>query len=481
MQIPPPHRRIHKLQIAILAPLFALCLVACSSNQPQYVDSRDYTSFGLDSHDIGDMIEKQVDSLLSQRIIKNQNEPKILVIGEIDNETSQSIDMEVIVVNKIRKHLINSGKFVIVNAGSNANIEKSIRNSRKFRDDAEYNQYTTIEQGNLISPYYELTGKITEINKTIGDDEIVEYVFALTLTNLKSGVMDWSENKRISKKLPKSEVSQTYSSNRSYTRSYSYTPSYSQDDDSDSWESVKEFFSFGAEGRNHFVLGVDAGILNLGGAINMSPIDFTIIEKSTSYNNTANIKTTAHTMYADKSLTSIPLTARAGYLRDIDDDWAFGLNFIYSYVFTMFDEYAISSSTLSDLEDKKPTFSLQRIGGEAEIYYKIKDIPQYWGGGDIYIYLGGGAMRDLGSKVKIALEAYRSGYKDISINEQGQKRLAIEQKIDSWYPIVKLGAIWYFSDYVGLSWELNYSWALSENNSISTGFGWGVVGLRIKI
>lgn len=200
---PPPV--FHKLQIAILAPFFVLCLIACSSNQPQYVDSRDYTSFGLDNHDIGDMIEKQVDSLLSQRIIKSQNEPKILVIGVIDNETSQSIDMEIIVVNKIRKHLINSGKFVIVNAGSNANIEKIIRNSRKFRDDAEYNQYTTIEQGNLISPHYALTGKITEINKTIGDDEIVEYVFALTLTNLKSGVMVWSENKRISKNYPKSK------------------------------------------------------------------------------------------------------------------------------------------------------------------------------------------------------------------------------------------------------------------------------------
>ena len=334
---PPPNAsinyRIHKLQIAILAPLFALCFVACSSNQPQYVDSRDYTSFGLDNHDIGDMIEKQVDSLLSQRIIKNQNEPKILVIGVIDNETSQSIDMEIIVVNKIRKHLINSGKFVIVNAERDANIEKIIRNSRKFRNDAEYNQYTTIEQGNLASPHYALTGKITETNKTIGDDEIVEYVFALYFTDLKLGAVRWVGTERISKKLPKSEVSQTQSYTYSFTPSYSYTPSYLQDNDSDSWESVKEFFSFGADGRNHFVLGVDAGILNLGGAINMSPIDFTIIEKTKN--------STAHTMYADNSLTSIPLTVRVGYLRDIGDNWAFGLNFIYSYVFTMFDEYAI--------------------------------------------------------------------------------------------------------------------------------------------
>ncbi len=451
--------------------------MACSSNQPQYVDSSDYTSFGLDNHDIDNMIEKQVDSLLSQRIIKNQNEPKNLVIGAIDDEISQSIDME-IVVTEIMKHLSNSGKFVIVNAGSNANIEKIIRNSRKFRDDAEYNQYTTIEQGNLISPHYALTGKITETNKTIGDDEIVEYVFALHFTDLKLGAVRWVGTERISKKLPKSEVPQSKSYTYSFTPSYSYTPNYSQDDDddSDSWESVKEFFSFGAEGRNHFVLGVDGGILNFSGAINISPIDFTIIEKSR-----YSTETTAHTIYANDALMSIPITARVGYLRDIGDNWAFGLNFIYSYVFTMFDDSILSSSTLSDLENIKPTFSLQRIGGEAEIYYKIKDIPQNWGGGDIYIYLGGGALKDLGSKVKIALEARRSSYTDISINTEGQKRLAIEQKIDSWYPIVKLGVIWYFSNYMGLSWELNYSWALSENNSISTGFGWGVFGLRIKI
>lgn len=232
----------------ILIFIFAFIFCACSSTQPQYVDSHDYTSFGLDNHDIGDMIKKQVDSLLSQRIIKNQNEPKILVIGSIDDKTSQSIDIE-IVNTETMKHLSNSRKFVIVNAGSNANIEKMIRNARKFRDDAEYNQYTTIKQGNLISPHYALTGKITERNKTIGDDEIVEYTFALTFTDLKLGAVRWVETDPISKKLPKSKVSQTQSYTYSFTPSYGYKPSYSQDDVSDSWESVKEFFSFGAEGE----------------------------------------------------------------------------------------------------------------------------------------------------------------------------------------------------------------------------------------
>lgn len=456
--------------IALLA-IFALIFSACSSNQPQYVDSRNFVSFGLDNHDIGDMIEKQVDSLLSQRIIKNQNEPKILVIGEINDETSQNIDIG-IVTTEIMKHLSNSGKFVIVNAGSNANIEKIIRNSRKFRNDAEYNQYTTIEQGNLISPHYALTGKITEINKTIGDDKIVEYIFALTFTDLKTGAYPWVGTERISKKLPKSEVSQTYSNNRSYTRSYGYTPSYSQDDDSDSWESVKEFFSFGADGRNHFILGADFGLGAVG--INLPPVDFTIIEKGR-YSNT----TTPHSMWIDDLYSTpfaMPLNVRIGYLRDIGDNWAFGLNFLYNYMYVSavekYDLKTTADSIEVESDSKKLTHTIQRIGGELLIYYKASN----W----LHIYGGGGVLKDFSSKYKLSFEAYRSSYYDISINTAGQKRFELEQKIDSWYPLVKFGVLWNFNNYIGANSDVTCSWALKEENYLGVNCAL-VLGLQLKI
>ncbi len=410
-------------------------------------------SFGLDNHDIESMIEKSVDSLLNQRIIKNQNEPKVLVIGAIDDESSQNIDIE-IVTTEIMKYLSNSGKFSIVNAGSNANIEKIIRNSRKFRNDAEYNQYTTIEQGNLISPHYALTGKITERNKTIGDDKIVEYTFALTFTDLKSGAVRWVGTEKISKKLPKEEVAK--SSNSYNYGNYSYTPSYSysNDDDSDLWESVKEFFSFGAEGRNHFTLGVDFGVLNLGGDINITPIDFTIIKRSTEYGGGITTKIAAHSVYArDLSMLSFPITARVGYLRDIGDNWAFGVNFIYNYVYiASINGYDLKDTTVFDIEDdsKKLTHTLQRIGGEFVLYYKVFD-------DFMHIYAGGGVLKDFGSKYKLSFAAYRSSYFDYSINTDGQKRFELEQKIDSWYPLVKFGIFWNFSDYIGVTSDVTCS------------------------
>lgn len=441
------------------------------------MDSRDYTSFGLDNHDIGDMIEKQVDSLLSQRIIKNQNEPKILVIGEINDETSQNIDIG-IVTTEIMKHLSNSGKFVIVNAGSNANIEKIIRNSRKFRNDAEYNQYTTIEQGNLISPHYALTGKITEINKTIGDDKIVEYIFALTFTDLKTGAYPWVGTERISKKLPKREVSQSYSNNRSYTRSYGYTPSYSQDDDSDSWESVKEFFSFGADGRNHFILGADFGLGAVG--INLPPVDFTIIEKYNPGYGKPTIKSIQHGLYIDdfySTAFSMPINVRIGYLRDIGDNWAFALNFLYNYNVVAFDAEGLKDTAGFDIEydSKKLTHTVQRIGGELLIYYKALD----W----LHIYVGGGALKDFGSKYKLSFEA-RRGYSwssyDYFIDKEGQRRFELEQKIDSWYPLVKVGILWNFHSYIGAISDVTCSWALKEENYLGVNCAL-VLGLQLKI
>lgn len=144
----------------------AFFFVACGVNQPQYVDSRDFVSFGLDNHDIGDMLQKQVDSLLNHQNIKKQNEPKVLTIGAIENKTNDSIDIEII-ANELTRHLSNSGKFVIVNAGRDKKIEQIIKDSRKLRQNAEYNQYTTIEQGNLSAPEYAITGKITQRTKAM--------------------------------------------------------------------------------------------------------------------------------------------------------------------------------------------------------------------------------------------------------------------------------------------------------------------------
>lgn len=186
--------------------IIALIFTACSDVQPQYVnDSQKIVSFGLDNHDIGDSIQKIANSLLNSPRVKRLKDEKVLTIGAIDDETEEFIDTEII-ANELTRYLSNSGKFVIVNAGRDKKIEQILKDSRKMRNNKEYNQYTTIEEGNLIAPHYALTGKITQRNKTIKSDEIVEYIFSFTLTDLSLGATRWVGNTKISKILPKDKV-----------------------------------------------------------------------------------------------------------------------------------------------------------------------------------------------------------------------------------------------------------------------------------
>lgn len=186
--------------------IIALIFTACSDVQPQYVnDSQKIVSFGLDNHDIGDSIQKIANALLNSPRVKRLKEEKVLTIGAIDDETEEFIDTEII-ANELTRYLSNSGKFVVVNAGRDKKIEQILNDSRQMRNNKEYNQYTTIEEGNLIAPHYALTGKITQRNKTIKSDEIVEYIFGFTLTDLSLGTAHWVGSTKISKTLPKDKV-----------------------------------------------------------------------------------------------------------------------------------------------------------------------------------------------------------------------------------------------------------------------------------
>ena len=112
------------------------------------------------------MLKKLANSLLNDTKIKRLSEAKVLAIGAIDDESDILIDTELI-ADELVRHLNNSGKFIVVNAGRDKKIEQIIKDSRKLRQNAEYNQYTTIEQGNLSAPEYAITGKITQRTKAM--------------------------------------------------------------------------------------------------------------------------------------------------------------------------------------------------------------------------------------------------------------------------------------------------------------------------
>ena len=185
--------------------LISIIFVGCST-KTQYIEldkSKEYTTTGLDYHDISNAAEQSVKSLLSSGYAKrlNSSEPKVLAISDVMNDTMQIIDTEQL-TRKITRDLRNSGKFILTLAlsGSGASRDSMIDASREIRDDAEFNQYTTIEQGELIAPELSLSGKIVQKNTRVSTSEQrIDYYFLLTLVDLKSGLVLWDDEVNIIK------------------------------------------------------------------------------------------------------------------------------------------------------------------------------------------------------------------------------------------------------------------------------------------
>ena len=185
--------------------IICVIFIGCST-KTQYIEleqSKEYTTTGLDYHDIANAADQSVKSLLSSGYAKrlDSSRPKVLVISSVVNDTMQMIDTEQL-TRKVTRDLRNSGKFILTLSISTDGGSKDpmIDISRGARDNVEFNQYTTIEQGELIAPELSLSGRIVQKNARVSSSEQrIDYYFLLTLVDLKSGLVLWDDEVNIIK------------------------------------------------------------------------------------------------------------------------------------------------------------------------------------------------------------------------------------------------------------------------------------------
>lgn len=184
--------------------------VACGG-KVEYVDnekSKDYTSAGIDYHDIESAVAKSVQSLLNSEYVLYLDTKQVVAISDVINDTMQDVDVQDLTM-KITRAMRKSGKFELTSAisGSGGMTDNMINKSRKLRDNDEFNQYTTQEKGTLIAPDLSLQGKIVQSNRKVNNKQRIDYNFLLILTDLKTGTVKWDESTHIIKVAPNSKVS----------------------------------------------------------------------------------------------------------------------------------------------------------------------------------------------------------------------------------------------------------------------------------
>ncbi len=172
----------------------------------QYVDnadSREYSSLGIDYHDLEKAAGDNIKSLLGSgyvRSLAGLEKPKVLAISNVINDTMQHFSTQEL-TRKITRDMRNSGKFILTMAfaGSGGSKDTMLDSVRNARGNDEVNQYGVPEKGKIIAPELSLSGKIIQRNTKVKSKQRVDYFFLLTLTDLKSGLVVWDNEVNIIK------------------------------------------------------------------------------------------------------------------------------------------------------------------------------------------------------------------------------------------------------------------------------------------
>ena len=195
---------LFKIIKALTFILYLIICIGCNKGWQYIEKSSDYVSFGIDYHDIEKIVDSNAQSLLSSDYVNKLKENKILVISDIINQTQDDIDIEVL-SRKLMRKIAQSHKFTLSNVvgGEDIRIDTMIYDSRNFNNNEYFNQYTTQEKGTLVAPELSLSGKFISRLKYIGNIIRMDYIFLLTLTDLKTGKVVWDNEEIISKAIDK--------------------------------------------------------------------------------------------------------------------------------------------------------------------------------------------------------------------------------------------------------------------------------------
>lgn len=186
----------------------ALCLALCACGGTRVVDLNDADEVNAMQHvmeleyrDWTSTAEKMTESMIESGALKAEQKP-VIAMGDIINDTAQRFDTDIL-TKKIRTTLLKSGKAQIATnfSGSDTNSEKV----RAQRGNAEYDQSTIAKTGTLIAPNMSLSGKMLQRNLKLESgwfssvDTRTEYYLQLTLTDLKTGLSIWEDERPIVK------------------------------------------------------------------------------------------------------------------------------------------------------------------------------------------------------------------------------------------------------------------------------------------
>lgn len=183
--------------------IVSLLVVGCASNRAPrdavYIDSTGQrTVVSLDQINIQDWslaADELVASLLNSQVLdRAPQQPAVLAISRIVNNTTQQVDTDFL-TRRVRIALNQSGKALTTTTfGRAGQVEDELA-----RETGEMQRFMEDDAAPMPIPSFSLSGKLLEDRAQAGRTRQVTYVFQLAMTDIRSGLAMWEDEVMITK------------------------------------------------------------------------------------------------------------------------------------------------------------------------------------------------------------------------------------------------------------------------------------------
>lgn len=194
------------MKTLVVAAVSALLLTNCGPKAFVKGDYQDPEKTNLlndqwSETDMQNVVKDLVGSLSAHPAINGAKTPPVVMVTQLQNKTSEHIDTQS-VMDMVRVDLMKTGKVGFIDKEARQDISEEYN----YQNSGMVSKETQKGPGGQVGADFIINGRLDSIVQEVGKDKTVYYKVTLNMTNLKTGMIVWSDNKQIRKAYKKKSV-----------------------------------------------------------------------------------------------------------------------------------------------------------------------------------------------------------------------------------------------------------------------------------
>lgn len=181
--------------------------VACGPQafvKGKYDDNVERTNLLTDEWSESDMqetVKSMVASLVTHPVVAGARTRPVVMVTQLQNKTSEHIDTQSI-MDMVRVELMKTGKLAFIDKEARQDIDQEY----DYQNSGRVSGNTKKGPGGQTGADFIVNGRLDSIVQEVGKEKSIYYKITLNLTSIKSGVIEWTDQKQIRKLYKKKTI-----------------------------------------------------------------------------------------------------------------------------------------------------------------------------------------------------------------------------------------------------------------------------------